>query len=611
MVKAARCFLEFNCQASELARAQTDELGDLRERHHRRLSSLLEVDREEGGNLIIDRAVMQWFVGQHQADLEVLQTAHSTTFYALERKLQRAFSDVLQAAAWEGTRTAAIAHAPKGDPPSWGFPSLEDGMYYSTNREAADAFRDRVCAFSDSLFILDVSYFARRGDRAGPVPVRAVGLASPPYGPLHGPQPGDSPRPSSFLSPYRQWVVDLSPMSGLAGCLTSLDAHRAAFSPLAEAAAVAHLRRLAFSRYSMLLLITPDPHAVGGILHPEGESRDRPELLLGARSGQEGFAAIPGHSSLKVNFNTRLWGANIVLWEAPPPALPSEANSARNESFAVHQEVSGEKAPCGKASLRPTVVEEALRLAFAWGVDMFSIAVVDDGESEAASISSYGLSMEVLRQVQWGLATLVREPSPTRPPYGAAIGKDPLPRTNRDDPKGAKFATADGNTGKVCTVDKIRVDSGMTNSTPMTKNGNLEGAFIGQPPSASGSLSATNIMFNLPMAIRVFLPIPEKYFLDDAEVDDDHAELNLRAAIDTRRRSRTNALPTHASSESGGGVSSPAAASILPSFFSRHGSKLPEEPNLVPSVRSQSTHTIRPTLKQILYSYLGGSAQLK
>ncbi|CCW60627.1 unnamed protein product [Phytomonas sp. EM1] len=291
---------------------------------------------------------------------------------------------------------------------------------------------------------------------------------------------------------------------------------------------------------------------------------------------------------------------------------------------------------CGAGCPLPGVVEEALRLAMGWGVEDFSVAVLDSSAllpgyhrclretftprsaaegREGERMAPFLLSMDVLRQLQWGLAKGLLEAATTQLPRGSTLreGGD-AQRIPRDPPRRVRFALEAG------AEEGAPADPGRSDPTPTKKGDPWKGFILGEPASTPHSTSgfqlAKNGMVHMPWTIRVFLPIPEESFLDEVGMDGDFSkrdptESSAQSTTRPQRRPRGDAPVGHLRSESGGGGNNPpAAASMLPFIFSLHSPRVVEEPSGAPSERSQSVHAVRPTLKEILNAYFGNSVQL-
>lgn len=496
MQMVARLFLQFNLQYQDLCSKHQQEIQKVREHHMQQLSSLLDADATSAKDIIVSSSITQSVVIQQQAEIDFVVSQCQQRERAYEVTLQHHLYTVLRTSAVDALASAAAT---------------------TTSPRAGATGVPCYCPE------VDMSHFAWRPNTVSSVPVptvpvRTVLLLNPLW------QSEDlldcasgNRRPGGAIP--QDIVVDVSPTACLKDCLLSCTRQ----SPSVGSAAEEHLMRLAHAKQSMLLLIGPERLGID-VIH----CTDTPELLLGTCSAKTGFSPLQGHPSLKVHFNTRLWGANIVLlWT--PPAAP--ASSPGTSTAGV-----GKRDPL---QLPRPVVEDALRLAFSWQVDMFSVAVlapgphsppsVGRGESPrehpfgddsgsvnlhgTSSLISYMLSMDVLRQLQHGLAAILMEFSSSR--------SFPQLWTELVDEVLSQKHTTDQGTKRGCPrAVGVRYAQGPLNGRDTSANSSFPSAAERTPNTAvgrGGSSFSPQVLFNTPMAIRAFLNIPPKFFAQEGE----------------------------------------------------------------------------------------------
>ncbi|KAK7200745.1 hypothetical protein NESM_000132600 [Novymonas esmeraldas] len=525
---AAHLFLQFNSQYAALVESGTASVNVLRAHHQHQLASLLEVaDNHATADMIVDSAVTERVVLQQQAELDAAERRCVAAEQQLEAELQETLWRFLSTSAPD-----AVAAANRKEQQTLDCADGSSGSGGGNGSYRAEVDVSRFAEVRKS-----VSAHQRRSDSAvapySPVrmvPVRTIRLSNE-VGAASAAAAAASPRAPSKRSQdaaLQPIVLDVSPVSALRRCLACCSGTQAgAIASSVSSAAEEHLLRLAYTRHSVLLLIGTEAAAMGVL----GDCT-APELLLGpGHSCRDRFQPLPNHAVLRVLFTTRLWGANVVLlWNPVQTTAPAAA----------------------AAAVAQPVVEDALALAYAWDADMFSVAVLDgvrlpgsgaagaaggggglltsaaaSGPSaasvSAAFLASQSMSMEVLRQLRNGVTREMLETAGARRPRrwqgtatwmqqgigsaaAAVSGAHMCPRA-----VGALYASHAAppspearrpNAASPPRGSPSVVSAG--SSSPLSTPASPTAAFRGPP-----------ITFNTPLAIRVFLPLGEEYFIRD------------------------------------------------------------------------------------------------
>ncbi|KAG8348071.1 hypothetical protein TRVL_01091 [Trypanosoma vivax] len=184
----------------------------------------------------------------------------------------------------------------------------------------------------------------------------------------------------------RNVVIDISPLSYLQPCLQCLYSEE----QNAELAVEEHLLRLSRQCHAVLFLIGSEVEAKSLLTTNCAELLLTPDFPSSCDTSPR-FVPLNNHQHLKIFLSTRLWGANIVfLWT--PPSAASEGQQ-----------------------LQWSTVRDALHLAHTWNADMFSVAVLRSASLFCGTLDhdvekrAREASMEVLRQLQHGVARLAYE----------------------------------------------------------------------------------------------------------------------------------------------------------------------------------------------------------
>ncbi|KAG5493962.1 hypothetical protein JKF63_01794 [Porcisia hertigi] len=549
---AAHLFLQFNMQFASLVNSNSEKINTLRAHHHHQLASLLEVTESHvDADMIVDSVVTECVVLRQQQELEAAECRCTASEQRLETELQEMFLRFLSTSAPDAVAAANRREQSVG---------LADGMGSGSSPYRAEVDISRFTGVRNAA-----PSMVRQGNTAVPgfsparlVPVRTVKLSN---------EVGDAstalaassmrPRAQRLRDPmFQPIILDLSPVSGLLRCLGSCTGTQSgALESSVSSAAEEHLLRLAHTRHSVLLFIGSESAAMDVM-----QSCKAPELLLGSsHSYRDSFQPLPNHPVLRILFTTRLWGANVVLlWDLAQGAVPAAAAQ--------------------------TVVEDALQLAYAWDADMFSVAVLEGARlpnypltgdvpstptgtssMSPAVLPSQALSMEVLRQLRNGVT---RE----------LIDTAGLRRTRRwqgtaawmQQGIGSAAAAAPGTHMCPCAVGTLPTSqpdpresehqvppppyvlhggsSNRSNGAPLNHGENsIMSIHTSSLPFQSTSSACESrgpaVTFNTPLAVRVFLPLAEEYF--------------IRAQSTSRRRS-SRGIPDAASlgspTDRGGGA---------------------------------------------------------
>ncbi|KAH9577245.1 hypothetical protein LSM04_000929 [Trypanosoma melophagium] len=264
----------------------------------------------------------------------------------------------------------------------------------------------------------------------------------------------------------RPIVLEISPNSSLQTCINSLYEVKDDTVEV-ETIVEEHLLRLSHKMNAVLLLIGSQAEAECILSFPSAELLLQQEVL--PRDGRKlQFVSLKYHSCLKIMLTTRFWGANIIFLWTPPKKGDDELSN-----------------------MTPHVVEDALNLAYAWNADMFSVAILKSSFSYLRN-SQHGsldqaqeLSMEVLLQLQRGIARLAYDTTGSMLSSPWSMSEEP--KNQKEEQKGQQ---------KQQEEQQRRWDDG----------------YVVTSPTCAGAAQTT---FNIPLAIRVFLPphilYPEKY----------------------------------------------------------------------------------------------------
>lgn len=513
---AAHLFLQFNAQFAALVDANASATNSLRERHQQQIASLLEVaNSHTTTNMIVDSTVTERMVHQQEQELDSLERECAAAERQLEQQLQETLYTFLSTSAPD----AVAAANRRDDTLSWvtGHPSSPVGNSSSSGSYGDGLYRAEV----------DVSRFAevrkatprntsyQTNSSVSPfaplrlVPVRTLKLSN---------EVGNATT-NAAISPTRRRsndvtlqpiILDVSPLSGLTRCLTCCSGTQdGAVASSVSSAAEEHLLRLAHTRHSVLLLIGNEAAALEVLATCKA-----PELLLGpSHTSHAGFQPLPNHPVLRVLFTTRLWGANVVLLWNPASSATSTAAAATT----------------------PTVIEDALELAYAWDADIFTVAVLEGtrlpqtgpaasdaatrapaASPAAAFFASQAMSMEVLRQLRNGVTRELLETAGVRRARcwqgstawlqlggGAATtaGTHMCPRA-----VGVLYASQQRAAEAAAAVAAASPVASSSASSPVA-------AAAAPTFSPTAAFRGPPVTFNTPLAIRAFLPLPEEYFV--------------------------------------------------------------------------------------------------
>ncbi|GET92286.1 hypothetical protein, conserved [Leishmania tarentolae] len=521
---AAHLFLQFNAQFSTLVESNAMTVSALRERHQHQLVSLLEVtDNHDMSDMIVDTTVTERVVLQQQQELDAAERRCAAVEQRLEEELQEMFWRFLSTSAPDAVAAANRKQKLLGGTNEADRGGSDDTLY----RAEVDVSRFAEVRKSDPLNMRRCNTAVAPFSPVRLVPVRTIRLSS---------KEGDAPAGAAASwtqsaskksqdSAFQPIILDVSPLSGLSRCLgcctgTQLGAIASSVSSAAEE----HLLRLAHTRHSVLLFIGSEAAAMDVM-----QSCKAPELLLGTgHSCRDRFQPLANHPVLRILFTTRLWGANVVLLWNPA----QDAVCASNERLAV---------------------EDALKLAYAWDADMFSVAVLEGAtlpscavpggvpatatgasSTSAAFFTTHAVSMEALRQLRNGVTRELLDTGGTRRVRGwqgtaswmqqgigstdaAMTGTYMCPRSvgalYGSQPVHQEQENQGQHQGVSCAASSIRSNAafplGGTNAVPSATSS----SFLVTPTSPPGTLRGPCITFNTPLAIRVFLPLAEEYFI--------------------------------------------------------------------------------------------------
>ncbi|ESL05985.1 hypothetical protein TRSC58_06348 [Trypanosoma rangeli SC58] len=334
----AHLFIQFNAQFRECVEECENKMMALRVLHEQQLADLVEAANRDTKDMVVGSDLTQIFVLKHQRELEELQQECRVTERILELELRQGLLALLKTSAPDALTALA---------------------------------REKLCVGVDQgTRITNIAHFAPL-----PVPVRTVELPNLMRYETVGVRTKDVS--------LRPVVVDVSPISFLQSCLTSLCSEEHDTAP----AVTEHLLRLSQQTHAVLLLIGSQAEAESLLSMPSAE------LLLNDSyySGEYlRFAPLRRHRHLKLMLSTRFWGGNIILLWTPP----------KEE---------------GPSSGWPLVVEDALNLAFSWSADMFSVAAMASSTFwhsttfRSSTEQAQEVAMAVLHQLQRGVTRLAHE----------------------------------------------------------------------------------------------------------------------------------------------------------------------------------------------------------
>lgn len=494
MRAVAEDFTRLGEQYAKTLSAHSNRTQALRTMQEQQLATLLARDDTEGPAASFS-ALTRRIVFTQQQELEGVLSSCAAAQAALAAELRGCFGDTLAASAPDAA--ASLLPRDRND--------AGPGRAASQGRPAPQ-FKANV----------DISQFVPAGV------VRTVCMPNPSF------TAQAAPGHKAVDTSARTIVLDVSPVSTLPACLSSCSPPTGG----GTAAAEEHLMRLAHGKHSMLLLVGPASAAVNLL-----NAFKFPELLMNAVTGElceSSFSPLPGAPQLKVLFSSRFYGANIVLvWD----------NSSVNNI----------------ADYDAAVMETVVRLSFAWGVDMLSVALLDDisrgsdaSPFPAASLSrapspssaaadystSFSASVSVIRAVGGAVARILSEATPqaqasrTTSVIDVVLGLG-FTEHSLSTPGPMACPVAVG-TSAVSSTHYRRVAS-LSPTAPgedPTIHPSREPSMLRlltvrraasmpvaaprspapRPPPSAAAAPAPALFFNTPLAIRVFLPLPDSFF---------------------------------------------------------------------------------------------------
>ncbi|CAJ1022584.1 hypothetical protein, conserved [Leishmania lindenbergi] len=522
----AHLFLQFNAQFAALVDSNAMTVNALRTRHQQQLASLLEMtDKYTAEDMIVDSVVTERVILQQQEELDTLERHCAAEEKQLEADLQVTLWRFLTTSAPDAVAAAnrkeqslSLANGDHGA-----------GVGGSPYRPEVDVSRFAEVRKTTTLN-------ARRSSTAvAPfwpvhlVPVRTIKLRNEAGDAFAASAVSSTRSPSRRLkdSALQPIILDISPVSGLPRCLECCAGTQpGAIASTVWCAAEEHLLRLAHTRHSVLLFVGSELAALDLM-----QKCRAPELLLGTgHSCRDVFQRLANHPVLQVLFTTRLWGANVVLlWNPAQDVAP--------------------------AAETQTVVEDALELAYAWGADMFSVAVLEGARlpsyaatgcftamvtrassTSAAFLASQAVSMEVLRQLRNGVTRELLDTAGARRarrwqgtaawmPNGignaaaAMTGTRMCPRAVGVLYTSQSAQQEQENQLKVQQVSCAGSSDKPNAASPLRKDNSIvsvnSSSFLFTPTSSPSSFRGPCITFNTPLAIRAFLPLGEEYFISE------------------------------------------------------------------------------------------------